>query len=220
MARSSSVPSLQDGWQRDTFPDAFSEGATVLIASAGNPVRYDVDLHALCKYGDRTDQALIVTTTESASATLETYERHCADTGNPAPSFVDTTATQPSVESLYGNTPVIYIPSPGDIERLVLALSDLSENQPVTNGNRHLLIRSLTPIITSTSTERVCSILDRITGLRTKRGLSLLGLDYTAHDDEAVTALARQVDGVLWVTESSPNRLEFEYRSTDRSVLY
>lgn len=213
MTHGSSVSSLQDGWKHDAFPDAFSKGATVLIASAGDPVRYDVDLYALCQYGDRTDQALIVTTTESASETLETYERLCTEC--PSPNLVDTTATQPSVESLYGSTPVIYIPSPGDIERLVLALSDLSENQPVRNGNRHLLIRSLTPIITSTSTDRVCSILDRITGLRTEHGLSLLGLDYTAHDDETVTALAQQVDGVLWVTESSPDRLELEYRPTN-----
>jgi hypothetical protein len=216
MTHGSSVSSLQDGWEHDAFPDAFSKGATVLIASAGDPARYDVDFNALCTYRNKDDTALVVTTTESASATLDTYERLCADIDCPSPSFVDTTATQPTADSLYGGTPVVYIPSPGDIERLVLALSDLSENQPVTNGNRHLVIRSLSPIITSTSTERVCSILDRITGLRTEHGLSLLGIDYTAHDDETVTALAQQVDGVLWVTESSPTRLGFEYRPTNR----
>ena len=54
-------------------------------------------------------------------------------------------------------------------------------------------------------------------------GLCLVGLDYTTHDEETMTALADHVDGVLWVTHPSPDRLEFEYQPTrsryNRSLL-
>lgn len=57
-------------------------------------------------------------------------------------------------------------------------------------------------------------MLERITGVRSETGLCLLGLDYTAHDEETMAAITDIVDGVLWVTEPSPNRLEFEYQPT------
>jgi hypothetical protein len=91
------------------------------------------------------------------------------------------------------------------------------------DGNRHLVIRSLDPILNAAPTARVCRVLDRITGFRSERGLSLIGFQYTAHEEETMTAIAALVDGVLWVSQPSPDRLAFEYQSTrgrqSRSVL-
>lgn len=143
-------------------------------------------------------------------------ERLGPDSDRPVPGLVDTTASQPSAAALYDETSVIYIPSPGDSERLILALSELSGDRPPMNGRRHPLVRSLTPLIEASSTTRVCSILDRITGLRTRDGFCLLGIDQTAHDEEVLTILSRRVDGVLWVTGSGSDRFEFEYQPADR----
>lgn len=200
----------------DTFPDDLSRGAAVLVACAGDPARYAVDLQVLCEYGDAADTAFVVTTTRSVDTTLETYGRLRPKEGRPALRLVDTTARHPSVSEIYGDASTIAIPSPGDLERMVIALSDLSEASPPSDGARHLVIRSLTPILEETPVERVRTVLERVTGLRAGSGLCLLGIDYTAHDSGTIDSLARQVDGILWVTEAGSDRLEFQYRPTQR----
>lgn len=208
--------SSEDGvaWRMDTFPDDLSRGGSILVASSGDPTRYAVELHALCEYGDGDDTAFVVTTTRSADTTRETYERLCPDE-RPRLRLVDTTARQPSVPSIYGEAATIFIPSPGDLERLVIALSDLSEATPPSDGARHLVIRSLTPVLRETPVERVRTVLDRITGLRANAGLCLLGIDYTAHDEATIRRLAEGVDGILWVAESGASTLEFDYHPTE-----
>lgn len=198
----------------DTFPDDLSRGASVLVACAGDPARYAVDLQALCEYGDGADTAFVVTTTRSVDTTLERYGRLCPEKGRPALRLVDTTARHPSVSELYGDASTIAIPSPGDLERMVIALSDLSESTAPSDGARHLVVRSLTPVLEETPVDRVRTVLERVTGLRAGGGLCLLGIDYTAHDSETIDGLAEQVDGVLWVTEAESDRLEFQYRPT------
>lgn len=212
MDGSSDKPIDQEALQVDAFPDGLTTGATVLVASAGDPLQYAVDLRVLCKYGNADDTALVVTMTESANQTMEIYERLCPESNRPSLGFVDTTSKQPSASALYGETPIVFTPSPGDIERLVLALSELSGNSSPSNGVRHLVVRSLTPILRTTSIARVRTVLEQITGLRSETGLCLLGLDYTAHDEETMAAVVEQVDGILWVTQISSDRLKFEYR--------
>lgn len=202
----------REALQIDEFPDDLSLGSTVILASDGDPAQYAICLRILCQYGNTGDSALIVTTTESADATIGTYERLCSEGEQPSLGLVDTTAEQPSVSALYGETPVVFIPSPGDLERLVLALSDLSRKASSSTGARHLVIRSLTPILEAASTTRVQTILERITGLRSETGFCLLGLDYTAHDEATMRAIAEQADGIVWVTHPTPNQLDLEYR--------
>lgn len=212
--RSDSTVELE-ALQIASLPDSLSDGATVLVASTGDPARYAICLRLLCQLGTATDTAFVVTTTESATQTIKTYTGLAA-ADRPSLGIVDTTSEQQSVSALYGETPVVFTPSSDDLERLVLALSELSDNTSPSDGARHLVVRSLTPILESTATTRVCTILERITGLRSESGLCLLGLDYTAHDEETMTALADRVDGVLWVTHSAPKRLGFEYQPTRR----
>lgn len=211
MRQPSSSVSKPESWQMDTFPDDISLGATVLVATAGDPARYAVDLHALCEYGSDDDTALIVTT--DAERTLETYGRHCDAATRPNLRFVDISGSEPAVPTLYGDATTIFTPSPGDLERLVLALSDLTEGRPPKDGARHLAIRSLTPILEAAPADRVCTVLDRITGLRGESGISLLGIDYTAHSEETFNTITQQVDGVLWVTNPSSDELDFEFRA-------
>lgn len=200
--------------QVDTLPDSLRGGSTVLVATAGDPLQYTVLLRMLSVHGTAADTALVVTTTESAHLTIETYEGLGVETDRPSLGIVDTTSEHQSVSALYGETPVIFTPSPADLERLVIALSDLSDNTSSSNGARHLVIRSLTPILESASLAHVCTVLDRITDLRSETGLCLIGLDYSAHDEETMTAIADHVDGVIWVTNPSSDRLAFEYQPT------
>lgn len=211
MSRNPTPGQEQNTWRMDTFPGDLSRGGSVLVASAGDPTRYAIGLNAFCEYGDGDDTAYVVTTTRSANTTLETYEQLCPEEERPRLRLVDTTDRKPSVPSVYGEAATIFIPSPGDLERLVIALSDLSEATPPSDGARHLLIRSLTPILEETPVERVQTVLDRVTGLRANDGLCLLGIDYTAHDEPTVRSLAEQVDGILWITESDEDTLDFDY---------
>lgn len=209
--------------QVDPLPDSLSGGPTVLVATTGDPSQYAVCLRILCAQGTGEDTAVVVTTTESADRTIAVYDRLGGENGRPSIGIVDTVSEQQSVSALYGETHVIFTPSPGDLERLVMALSDLSDSSVPNSGIRHLVIRSLTPILKASSATRVRTVLERITGLRSESGLCLLGIDYTAHDEETMTAIATLVDGVLWVTQPSPDRLAFDYQPTrgrhSRSVL-
>lgn len=196
----------------DDLPGRLSGGSTVLVASTTDPSQYAVGLHLLSQYGASTDTAVTVTTTESVDRTVETYDRLGSDDDRPPLGIVDTTSEQQSVSALYDETPVVFTPAPGDVERLVVALSELTEQTAPASGERHLVVRSLTPILDAAPTPLVCRVLERITGLRSDGGLCLLGLDRSAHDGETMAAVAEQVDGVLRVTQAGPDRLEFAQR--------
>lgn len=197
----------------DSFPDGLTAGTTVLIAGTVDPSRFAVGLRALGRYGNADDTALVVTTTEGTDETVATYEDVCDQSTAPSLGIVDATSERQSVTALYEEVPVVFVTGPGDLERIIVGLSDLTGTRPPSSGTRHLLVRSLTPILESTSVDDVCTVLERITGLRTDSGLTLLGIDYTAHDEETMTALSTQVDGILWVTDRS-GTLAFEF---DRS---
>lgn len=181
---------------------------TILVAGTVEPSRHDLGLRLLCQYGHADDAALVVTTAESADETLDRYREVCPGPDRPSLRLVDTASEEQSVTDRYGDTPVVFTPSAGDLERLVIALSDLTGPA---NGTRHLLVRSLTPLLREAPTARVCRVLERVTGLRTGTGRCLLGLDYTAHDRETMAALSASVDGVLWVMRSSSRDLAFEF---------
>ncbi|WP_123538234.1 DUF7504 family protein [Halosimplex salinum] len=196
----------------DALPQGLATGSTVLVASTGHPPRHDIALRILARLGDADDTILAVTTTESADEFVEAVDRVYGDGERPPLGVVDTVSTGQSVASRYGEVPVVFTPSPSDLERLVVALAELSGDRPPADGARHLLVGSLTPVLDSISTEQVCTVLRQISGIRTDDGLTLVGVDYTAHDEATTTALTEQVDGVLWVTPDADGRLDLEYR--------
>lgn len=198
----------------DPLPNRLHDGSTVLVATPKNPSQSAVCLHILCAQGTAKDSADVVTTTESAEETIEIYQTLKQRTGGPSIGIVDTVSKHQSLLALYDETHVVFTPSPGDLERLTVALSDLADSLPVTTGAHHLVIRSLTPILNSSSPARVSAVLDQILASRSEPGLSLFGIDYTAHDEEKMAAMAGLVDGLLWVTQPSSNRLAFDYQPT------
>lgn len=198
--------------QVPAFPEGLPPKSTILIAGPGEPAMSAVGLQALARYGHADDTGVVVTTATSVDETLDTYTTVCSEVDRPALALVDTVSEHQYVTAPYSDTPVVFVPAPTDLERIVMALSELTEYPPTSDGDRHLLIRSLTPLLTMTSTARVRTILDRITGLRTGTGRCFLGLDYTAHDESTMTTLIEQVDGVLWLTGSAEGSLDCDYR--------
>lgn len=198
------------------LPRRLTDGATVLLAQAGDPTQKSVGLQILAAFGKSDDSAFVVSTAQSVDKTTETYEQLSPASDRSSLSVVDMTSEQQSVSAPYGDTPVVFTPDPGDIERLIIALSNLTGETPPETGDRHLLIRSLSPILEATATSLVCTALQRISGLRSDDGLCLIGFDYTAHDDETLQALTEQVDGVLWVATSESGQIEFEFEPSNR----
>ncbi|WP_425499370.1 DUF7504 family protein [Natronosalvus caseinilyticus] len=195
-----------------SFPETLGSGSTVLVAGTVDPSHYALGLRALCQYGHDSESALVVTTIESADQTCSAYERVCS-TDRPLIGLVDTTSERQYVSSFYRDSPTVYTPSSADLERIVIALSDLTESKLPTTETRHLVIRSLTPLLRSSPSKRVCRVLQRITGLRTGTGIGFFGLNYTEHDKQTIAELSHHVDGILWVTQGSDHDLEFEYQA-------
>ncbi|UPV77146.1 hypothetical protein M0R89_23160 (plasmid) [Halorussus limi] len=195
------------------FPEVLADGTTVLVAGTIDPTAYALCLRALCHYSRSADTSVVVTATENASQTISRYERVCP-TSDPSKLRLVDMASKQYISAPYEDTPTISIPTPDDLERLVLAISELAEISGSITGQRHIVIRSLSPILASTPVKRVSTVLSRISGIRTPAGLGLFGLDYTAHDEETMRELARCVDGILWITKRPDDQIEFELRST------
>lgn len=217
MTRQSNAPDEPIEIPPDAFPETLTGGRTLLVACPGPPRHYALGLQALASNADSGDTGLIVTTTQSATQTMDTFDALAGNEPHPTLKFVDTSSPDQSLNAVYDETPVIFTTSPGDLERLTIALSDLTDANPSQHGDQHLIVRSLTPILETTPTERVETVLDRITGLRTSNGLCLLGIDYTAHDEDTLQTLARHTDGILWLSEAADGNLEIDYQpSTGR----
>jgi hypothetical protein len=212
MTSDSETKETPAAWDVEALPGRVADDATILVATQGDPSRFAIGLRLLDTFGTGADSAFVVTTTRSDETTVDVYEAVSDDTDRPALGMVDTSSEQQSISALYDEVPVVFTPSSGDIEHLVLALSELTEKVPSPDGERHLLVRSLTPILTATSTERVCTVLERVAGIRSDGGLSLLGIDYTAHDEETMQAIADHADGIVWVERAGPDRLAVEYQ--------
>lgn len=210
------VPSPDDRpvASREHFPNTLADGCTLLVACPGNPARFAFGLQALADVVEAGDTAIFVTTTESATRAVETYEHFASGAPDANLGVVDTASEVQSLDAVYDEVPTIFTPAPGDLERLTIALSDLTDTPLASDTDRHLVVRSLTPILESTPTERVRTVLERITGLRTEGGVCLLGIDYTAHDHSTVDGLATATDGVVWLSRSTPDRIDVEYEPT------
>lgn len=205
--------------QPDTLPATLSTGATILVASDGDPTEQALGLQLLSWFGGSDDTALVVTTDQGADQTVSQFEHVSEGENRPSLGLVDTVSKAQSLSSLYGEPRVVFTPSNGDLTRLVVGLAQLSGDQPPSTGERHLLVRSLTPILETTDTDQVCSVLQQITGVRTEAGISVLGLDCTAHERSTITALGEQVEGILWVTSESDGGFDVEYQPTnDRRI--
>lgn len=202
------------------LPQALTDGATLLVVGPDDPSDTAVSLRLLSQYGNPDDTALVVTTRASADETIQTWEGVSEAAHRPAIAIVDTTSEEQSIAAAYGEVPTVFTPSSGDVERIVMGLSELSGSARPRNRSRHLVIRSLTPILEAASTERVCQVLERIEGLRTGSGLGLYGIDVSAHDTATLAALAETVDGVVWVERSSAGGFDVTYQSNRGHVPF
>lgn len=194
-----------------TLPTTLAEGATVLLVGPFDPSEHALPLRLLAEYGTSNDTALVVTTRESASATVETWEQVSTRGVRPSLGIVDTASEKQSIAATYEEVPTFFTPSSGDLERIVMALSELTETMSWTRGSRHLVFRSLTPILQEAPTERVCRVIERVSGLRTGSGLGLFGIDISAHDRTTLGAIADTVDGVVWINRTETGQFETEF---------
>lgn len=210
MNRPSATPGV--GERNVSLPESITTPATYLVAGPVDPAEHALCLHALAQYSSPEDAALVVSTTESAQTTIDRFRSIPSRDARPTIGLIDAVSRRQYIPALYEDVPTVYTPSPRDLERLVLAMSELTETI-VPAGARHLVIQSLTPSFSKTNVDNVCNFLDRVTGLRSSDGLGLVGLTLASHEDHVVAQLLQRVDGVLWVTERSNGSLDVTVRS-------
>jgi hypothetical protein len=127
-----------------------------------------------------------------------------------SPDVVDALSSDLSVAALCTDAPTVYVPSPTDIERLAVVIDELTADSPPAGGRRHLVVRSLTPILETVAPETVARSIDCSTDACPPTGLCL-GYRYTAHGDAALDSLVPHVDGILWVERSTSGEITFEF---------
>lgn len=195
--------------------DALSPPTTLLVAGSVDPAEYALDLRLLSRAGNPDDTAFVVATTGSREDVLA-HTRGTDAAGMRSLAVVDTVSEDQYLTAPYADVPTVFMPSADDLERVVIGLSDLTGTVVPATGTRHLVVRSLTPMIEGATTGRVCRLLERTEGLRTGDGLGIFGIDFTAHDEETMQELTSVVDRLLWVSEDSDGRLQFELRNAGR----
>lgn len=196
------------------LPNGLSGDSTILIATNGDPSKFTVCLYVLGQLAGQEDTATVVTTTESADQIVSFYDDLEPRLNSPSIDIIDTISKQQSLSARYSETRVVFIPAPSDVARLLMGFSELAHNSGSTEGAHHLVVRSLTPIIEVSSVAQVTSFIEQMAQYRSESGVSLLGIDYTAHDEETTEAISKLADGVLWVSQSSPDEFAFEYWSS------
>lgn len=198
-----------------SVPDSLATPGTYLVMGSIDPAASGLSLRLLGRYSEPDDGALVVSTTESGAETVERLDSWRADGQNHRLGSIDTVSRHQYISALYEEIPTVYLPSAQDLERIVMALAELTEVvRP--RGSRHLVVRSLTPALSTTNVDDVGRFLERVLGLRTGSGLAFVGLDLSAHDDAVVETLLRHVDGVLWATADADGSIELTARSTRR----
>lgn len=196
--------------------DSISTPTTLLVAGTVDPTEYALCLRLLSRAGSGDDTAVIVTTTEERDDVVAHARNVEPANGMPSMAVVDTVSEGQYLTAPYADVPTVYMPSAGDLERVVIGLSDLTGTVVPSTGTRHFVVRSLTPMIEGATTERVCRLLERTKGIQSGDGLGIFGIDFTAHDEESMTELIAVVDSLLWVSEGPDGRLQFELQRTGR----
>ncbi|WP_435175067.1 DUF7504 family protein [Halorussus sp. AFM4] len=196
--------------------DAISAPTTVLIAGTVDPTEYALGLRLLSHARSPDDTAIVVTTTESRDAVVAGATDTRTASGEPSLAVVDTSSKEQYLTAPYEDVPTVYMPTADDLERVAIGLSDLSGTVVPSTGTRHFVVRSLTPMIDGATTERVCRLLERTTGVRVGDGLGIFGVDFTAHDDRTLAELTAVVDRLLWVSADTDGQLQFELRNAGR----
>jgi hypothetical protein len=198
----------------DTLLDELDDSYRLLIADSRDPAESAVALRLLAQVGRRTDEAVIVTPTRSGATTRDFYRTITEPGRRPILRVVDALSSDQSVAALYTDAPTVYVPSPAGIERLIVAISELTTDYPPADGNRHLVVRSLTPILETVPAETIARVIDCIVDTSCPTGLSVFGCQYTAHSDAALDRLTAHVDGILWVERSTSGdvTLELDHR--------
>lgn len=206
--------------QLSDVAECISPPTTMLVAGTVDPTDYALSLRLLSHAGSPDDTAIVVTTTESREAVVAHTQDVEPANGVPSIAVVDTVSEDQYLTAPYEDIPTVYMPSADDLERLVIGISNLTGTVVPSTGTRHFVIRSLTPMIEGATMERVCRVLERLTGLRVGAGLGIFGIDFTAHDEETMNELTTLVDHLLWVSEDTDGRLQFELRNAGRRFDY
>ncbi|WP_449405044.1 RAD55 family ATPase [Halegenticoccus soli] len=188
-------------------------GSTLLVTGPFDLTGSGLCLRLLCQYGTSAESALIVTTQESAETAIDRYSSLSAADDSPSIGLIDTTSPQ-YVRAVYGDSPVMFIPSSSDLERLALGLSELTHLEALRATPRHLAICSLDPLLATTPTPRVKRFLERLSALRANGGIALYGVDFAAHDSSTLSDISHIADAVVWVSRTSTGALKFELEST------
>lgn len=195
----------------DTLPETVASGSTLLVATPEPIDEYALPLRIADRYARSDECRLVVTATVDAERTIR---QQLSVSPSPAPGFgvVDATGDE-HLLSLYQEYPTVYLPYPGELAHVSLALWELETALSPSRPNPHLIFRSLSPLLAEDSLERVTNVLGRLIEQRRSSGsLTVLGVEYTAHDEHTMAALRALADAVVWVDTSPDARLELEYR--------
>lgn len=198
------------------LPKTIRSRSVVCIAKPAPLTEYALPLRITNRYADPDDCRIILTPSVEAGETIRQQDA-ISPMDDTRLGILDT-ASDKYRDALYQPTPVVYRPHPGELAQITLALWELETALSPSCPKTHLLVRSLTPILTADSRERVINVLKQlIKRQQSNSSLTVFSVQYTDHSESAMTALTALADGVVWVERGSNGTLRFDYQRTRNS---
>lgn len=199
----------------DRLQESLDTDTVTIVAGTDRDELSHVGMELLARYADIADGAILLTTTMDAQTSIDEYAS-VRDSRKPDIAVIDTTSTEQSIPSVYSAIPMVFTPSPGDIERTSMALSDLASRLEGDRRPVHLLVDSLSDIVDDVGVESSLSLLRQASvpgdGVS---GLTVATLAYNEHSKATVDDVTEFADSVVWVDTTEEGR-KLSYQSDGR----
>lgn len=202
----------------DRLQESLVNDTVTIVAGTDRDELSHVGMGLLVRNADIVDGAILLTTTMDAETSID----ECASVGDsrkPDIAVIDTTSTGQSIPSVYSAIPTVFTPSPGDIERTSMALSDLGSRLEGDRRPVHLLVDSLSDIVDGVGVESSLSVLRQASVPSDDiSGFTVATLAYNEHSKATVDDVTEFADSVVWVeTTDEGRKLSYQRGGRKRS---
>lgn len=152
------------------------------------------------------DTVVLVTADSSLPEVIRTYEDLFAGPDTPTLSLINA-AVDYRFTDTYHDIAVFGVPGVEDLTNITIGITDLASDAADGSGAVHVVAPDLGPFLAN-DLDLVQRTIESITELDAVEG-TVVGVEYTKHETETVTALHERADAVLWGDKRTDGTIRF-----------
>lgn len=153
------------------------------------------------------DTVILVTAIRSLTDVIQTYESLFAGPDTPSLSIINAAVDYRFADS-YHDISVFGVPGVEDLTNITIGITDLASDADDSTGDVHVIVPDLGPFL-SNGVELVDRMLGSLTSEAAVTGALIVGLEYTSHGTEVVSAVHESADTVVWADLLTDGTIRF-----------